>query len=82
VNDAARIYRSTRWRSGVAAGAADAANWVRRIRVPMDYAETDPTALAFLAAFRRGLAVLGSSEGNNLYVDLQWTTGDVNRTVN
>jgi hypothetical protein len=50
VNDAARIYRSTRWRSGVAAGAGGAANWIQRIGVPMDYAETDPTALAFLAA--------------------------------
>ena len=45
-------------------------NWVRRIGVPMDYAETDPTALPFLAAFTQGLATLGSSEGNNLYVDM------------
>ena len=44
-------------------------NRVRRIGVLTDYSETDSTALAFLAAFRQGLAALRSIEGNDLYVE-------------
>ena len=56
-------------------------NRVRRIGVLMGYAETDPTALAFLAAFKQGLAALGWSEGKNLYIELRWTAGNVDRAV-
>jgi putative tryptophan/tyrosine transport system substrate-binding protein len=56
-------------------------NRVRRIGVLMGYAETDPTAQAFLATFRQGLAALGWSEGNNLYIELRWTAGNINRAV-
>ena len=34
-------------------------NWVRRIGESIDYAETDPTALTFLAVLRQGLATVG-----------------------
>jgi hypothetical protein len=56
-------------------------NRVRRVGVLMGYAETDPTALAFLAAFKQGLAALGWSEGKNLYIEVRWTAGDVSRAV-
>jgi putative ABC transport system substrate-binding protein len=56
-------------------------NRVRRIGVLMGYAETDPTALAFVAAFKQGLAALGWNEGKNLYIELRWTAGNVNRAV-
>jgi putative tryptophan/tyrosine transport system substrate-binding protein len=56
-------------------------NRVRRVGVLMGYAETDPTALAFLAAFKQGLAALRWSEGKNLYIEVRWTAGDVSRAV-
>jgi putative tryptophan/tyrosine transport system substrate-binding protein len=37
-------------------------NRVRRFGVLMGYAETDPTAQAFLATFRQGLAALGGAK--------------------
>jgi hypothetical protein len=56
-------------------------NRVRRVGVLMGYAETDPTALAFLAAFKQGLAALGWSEGKNLYIEVRWlrSTNTVHR---
>jgi putative ABC transport system substrate-binding protein len=52
---------------------------VRRIGVLMGYAESDPEARLRLAAFKEGLAVLGWVEGRNLWIDLRWGAGDVNR---
>ena len=43
--------------------------------------KTDPTALTFLGAFRQNLAALGWREGSNLYIDLRWTAGDINRAA-
>ncbi len=63
------------------AAQAQQPNRVRRIGVLMGYAETDLTALAFLAAFKQGLAVLGWNEGKNLYIELRWTAGNINRAV-
>ncbi|MGB9324436.1 MAG: ABC transporter substrate-binding protein, partial [Pseudolabrys sp.] len=39
---------------------------MRRIGVLMGFAESDPTAQSWVAAFRDALAKLGWSEGNNL----------------
>ena len=56
-------------------------NRIRRVGVLMGYAETDPTALAFLAAFKQGLTALGWSEGKNLSLEVRWTAGNVSRAV-
>ena len=48
----------------------------RRIGVLMGFAESDPTAQSWLAAFRDALAKLGWSEGNNLRVELRWGAAD------
>jgi putative ABC transport system substrate-binding protein len=41
---------------------------VRRIGVLMGFAESDPAAQSWVAAFRDALAKLGWSEGNNLRI--------------
>jgi putative ABC transport system substrate-binding protein len=48
----------------------------RRIGVLMGFAESDPTAQSWLAAFRDELAKLGWREGNNLRVELRWGGAD------
>jgi putative ABC transport system substrate-binding protein len=50
---------------------------VRRVGVLLLFAETDPKAQAYFAAFRQGLAALGWSGGSNLHIDLRWSAGDV-----
>jgi putative ABC transport system substrate-binding protein len=50
---------------------------VRRIGVLMAYAESDPEALAWVAAFRKGLQKLGWAEGGNIRIDTRWATADV-----
>ena len=55
-------------------GAADRP--VRLIGVLMGYAESDPTAQSWVAAFRGTLAKLGWTEGSNLRIELRWGAGD------
>jgi len=44
----------------------------RRIGVLMGFAESDPTAQYWVAAFRDALRQLGWSEGNNLRIEIRW----------
>ena len=52
---------------------------VRRIGVLMGFAESDPAAQSWVAAFRDALAKLGWSEGNNLRIELRWGAADPDR---
>ena len=52
---------------------------VRRIGVLMGFAESDPTAQAWIAAFRDALAKLGWTEGSNLRIELRWGGADPDR---
>ena len=52
---------------------------MRLIGVLMGYAESDPTAQSWLAAFRGALAKLGWTEGSNLRIELRWSAGDADR---
>jgi putative ABC transport system substrate-binding protein len=45
---------------------------MRRIGVLMGYAESDPEAQGFAAAFREGLQKLGWTEGRNIRIDTRW----------
>src|SRR5436190_24125800 len=45
---------------------------VRRIGMPMPFAESDPEIQARLAAFREGLQKLGWREGRNVQIDIRW----------
>jgi putative ABC transport system substrate-binding protein len=54
---------------------------MRRIGILMGFAETDPKAQTRVAAFERGLAALGWSEGTNLRIELRWSAGDINRAA-
>ncbi len=45
---------------------------MRRIGVLMGFAESDPAAQSWLAAFRNALTQLGWSEGNNLRIEVRW----------
>jgi putative tryptophan/tyrosine transport system substrate-binding protein len=50
---------------------------VRRIGVLMSFAESDPEAQAWLAAFREGLQKLGWTEGRNVRIDYRWVMFDL-----
>jgi putative tryptophan/tyrosine transport system substrate-binding protein len=52
---------------------------MRRIGVLMGFSETDPTAQAWVAAFRDTLAKLGWTEGSNLRLELRWASADPDR---
>ena len=52
---------------------------VRRIGVLMAYAESETEAQARVATFRDGLARLGWIEGQNLVIDVRWSTADLGR---
>jgi putative tryptophan/tyrosine transport system substrate-binding protein len=52
---------------------------MRLIGVLVDYAESDPAAQSYVAAFRGALEKLGWTEGNSLRIELRWSTGDANR---
>jgi len=54
-------------------------NAIRRLGVVMNYAETDPEANGFLAAFTQKLAELGWIDGRNLRMDVRWAAGSVDR---
>jgi hypothetical protein len=49
---------------------------MRRIGVLMSLAESDPEALARVAAFRTGLQTLGWAESRNLRIDIRWAASD------
>jgi putative ABC transport system substrate-binding protein len=49
---------------------------MRRIGVLMGFAENDPTAQAWIAAFRDALTKFGWTEGNNLRIELRWAAAD------
>jgi putative tryptophan/tyrosine transport system substrate-binding protein len=53
---------------------------VRRIGMLMAYAESDPEAQAFVAAFREGLQRLGWMEGRNVRIDTRWAALDAEAT--
>jgi putative tryptophan/tyrosine transport system substrate-binding protein len=50
---------------------------VRRIRLLMGLAESDPEAQSSVGAFREELRKLGWTEGRNVEIDIRWATGDV-----
>jgi putative ABC transport system substrate-binding protein len=52
---------------------------MRLIGVLMGFAESDPVAQSWLAAFRNALTQLGSSEGNNLRIEVRWGAADPDR---
>jgi putative ABC transport system substrate-binding protein len=49
---------------------------MRLIGVLMGFAESDPTAQAWIAAFRDALKKLGWMEGNNFRIELRWGAAD------
>jgi ABC-type uncharacterized transport system substrate-binding protein len=53
---------------------------VRRIGVLIGFAENDPEAQAFVAAFREGLQRLGWMEGRNVRIDTRWAALDAEAT--
>ena len=50
---------------------------VRRIGVLMGYADSDPAARSFIAAFVRGLEESGWTDGRNVRIEYRWAVGDV-----
>jgi putative tryptophan/tyrosine transport system substrate-binding protein len=52
---------------------------MRLIGVLMGFAESDPAAQSWLAAFRKALTQLGWSEGNNLRIEVRWGAADPDR---
>jgi putative ABC transport system substrate-binding protein len=52
---------------------------MRRIGVLMGWSETDSIYHSQLAAFVQGLAKLGWVDGRNLWMDVRWTAGNVDR---
>jgi putative tryptophan/tyrosine transport system substrate-binding protein len=67
----------TAWSRAARAAQADRA---RLIGVLMGYAENDPAAHSDVAAFRGALASLGWMEGSNIWMELRWGAGDVDKT--
>jgi putative tryptophan/tyrosine transport system substrate-binding protein len=61
------------------AARAQRADRVRLVGVLMAYAESDPVAQSWLAAFRGGLTKLGWTEGSNLRIELRWSAADADR---
>jgi len=51
----------------------------RRIGVLMGFAESDPAAQSYVAAFRDALAKLGWAEGSNLQIEFRWGAADTDR---
>jgi putative ABC transport system substrate-binding protein len=58
---------------------AQEAGSVRRIGVLIGFAESDPDAQSWIAAFRGALAKLGWTEGRNLRIELRWAGYDPDR---
>lgn len=57
------------------------ADRIRRVGVLMGYAEDDPEAQSWLAAFKQRLVTLGWIEGRNLRIDTFWAAGDIGRAT-
>ena len=58
------------------AARAEQSDRMRRIGVLMGFAESDPTAQSWIAAFQNALAKLGWTEGSNLRIELRWAAAD------
>ena len=58
------------------AARAQQSDHMRRIGVLMGFAESDPEAQTWLAAFQGALAKLGWTEGSNLRIELRWGAAD------
>jgi putative ABC transport system substrate-binding protein len=52
---------------------------MRRIGVLMGFAESDPAAQSWLAAFRDALTKLGWKEADNLQIEVRWAAADPDR---
>jgi len=52
---------------------------IPRIGLLMGYAESDPTAQPFVAAFVQGLQQLGWTDGRNIRIVYRWAVADVNQ---
>src|SRR5262249_35089672 len=61
------------------AASAQQPDRLRRIGVLIGFAENDPAAQSWLAAFRGALTKLGWTEGSNLQVELRWAGYDPDR---
>jgi ABC transporter substrate binding protein len=77
-DETARIHCVARRRAAAWPLAARAAqsDQMHRIGVLMGFAESDPTAQSWIAAFQTALAKLGWTEGNNLRIELRWAAAD------
>ena len=58
------------------AARAEQSDRMRRIGVLMGFAESDPTAQSWIAAFQNALAKLGWTEGSNLRIEIRWAAAD------
>jgi putative tryptophan/tyrosine transport system substrate-binding protein len=61
------------------AARAEQSGSVQRIGVLMGFAESDPAARSWVAAFKDALAKLGWAEGSNLRIELRWGAADPER---
>ena len=52
---------------------------IRRVGVLIAFDENDPEAKAYLSGFTQGLAELGWTNSRNLYMDVRWAAGIVDR---
>ena len=52
---------------------------MRRVGVLIAFDENDPEAKAYLSGFTQGLAALGWTNSRNLYMDVRWAAGIVDR---
>jgi putative ABC transport system substrate-binding protein len=59
--------------------AQQAAGPVGLVGVLMAYAESDPAAQSWLAAFRDALMKLGWTEGSNLRIEFRWSAGNADK---
>ena len=53
---------------------------VRKLGVLIPWSESDPAAVEYVRALRDGLARLGWHEGENLQIELRWSSDDPTRT--
>ena len=61
------------------AARAQQPNRTRLIGVLIAYAESDPSARSWIAAFRGALTKLGWTEGSNLRTEVRWGAGDADK---